>query len=148
MDLSSGRALDPKAVVKMLRIVFVAMLLSLFLYPVVLLQIQNRPEAHLDRTFQMGILAAGIVTGAVVIFLRFVHIPGIFSSSEPPEPRQLAGQVLISFILCFVFSESTALFGFVLAILRGDSRYYIPLYLAGVLLMVACYPQLPSPDSN
>ncbi len=148
MDPSSGRALDPNAVLRMLRIVFAAVLLSLLLYPVVILAMKDRPDAHLDHTFQMWIFAAGMVTGVVVLYLRLVRIPGIFSTSEPPEPRALAGQLLTSFILCYVFSEATALFGFVLAILRGDPRYYIPLYVAGVLLMVSCYPRLPSPDSN
>ena len=131
-----------------LRIVFAFILLSICIYPFIIHLIQDRPEGHPDPIVQQGILVAGMLTGAVVLYLRFFRIPDLFSSSEPVDPGQLAQKVFTTFVVCYVFSEATGLFGFVLAFLRGDSKYYVPLYLAGVFLMVICYPAFPSTESS
>lgn len=148
MPSNSSNALTLKKAQSALRIVFAVMLLSVCLYPVVLLEAQDRPQGHPGHILQQAILAAGIVTGAIVLYLRFVRVPDLFSSSEPMDPSQLAKKAWILFIVCYVLSESTALFGFALAFMRGDSRYYVPLFVAGVLLMLACYPAFPSADSR
>ena len=146
---NSRGTLDPKTVVRRLRIIFAVMFVSLCLYPypVVFLRLHGVGDTYPNHTAQTGILAAGMLTGAVVLYLRFVRIPDLFSSAEPTNRQVLAARALTYYILCYVFSEATALFGFVLAFMRADSRYYVPLYIADMLLMVVCYPRLPSSDS-
>jgi hypothetical protein len=45
---------------------------------------------------------------------------------------------------CGLASDVTALIGFVLAVMHAAPKFYIPLYLAGVVLMLLCYPRLPA----
>jgi hypothetical protein len=90
----------------------------------------------------------GIVTGAVVLYLRFVRIPGLYSRLEPMDAKTLALQANFNYILCYVLSEATALFGFGLAFMHGNPKLYVPLFLAGALLMLLCFPRLPASESQ
>ncbi len=146
MSQNQRRAMDPRQVVRTLRLVFAMMLFSLCLYPVVLTQIHDSSITPPDRTFQTIISLVGIVTGSVVLYLRFVRITGLFSPNEPMDGRTLAAQAWTYYILCYLFSETTALFGFALAFMRGDPKFYVPLYLGGVLLMLLCFPRLPGKE--
>ena len=148
MPSDSPETLDLKKAQFVLRIVFVVILVTVCIYPALLHLMKDRPEGHPAAIFQQAILFAGMLTGAVVLYLRFFRIPNLFSSSEPVEPLQLARKAFLYFLLCHIFSEATAMFGFVLAFLGGDSKYYVTLYAAGVFLLVACYPIFPSTDSR
>jgi hypothetical protein len=44
---------------------------------------------------------------------------------------------------CGLASDVTALIGFVLAVMHAAPKFYIPLYLAGPILMLVSYPRLP-----
>ena len=105
-----------------------------------------RPTSSLppSQSFQFIISLFAIVTGAVVLYLRFGLIAGLSSTIEPMNETMLAQRIWIYHIFCYCFSEVTALFGFVLAVMHADPKFYIPLYLAGVVLMLLCYPRLPA----
>jgi len=148
VSLNQRGAMDPPQVVRTLRLVFAVMLFSLCLYPVVITQVHDSSMTPPDRTFQFGLTLMGIVTASVVLYLRFVRIAGLYSPIEPMDDKTLATQAWTYYILCYVFSEATALFGFVLAFMRGDPKLYVPLYLGGMLLMLLCYPRHPANESQ
>ena len=148
MSLNQRGVVNPRPLITTLRIVWAAMLFSLGMYVVVLVRVQNFSVTPLERTAQACIALMGILTGAVVLYLRFIRIAGLISSAEPIDDKTLASQANFNYLLCNVFSEATALFGFVLAFMHGDPNFYVPLYLAGVLLMLLCYPRLPANESR
>lgn len=148
MSFDQPVVMEPRAVVKGLRTVWGVMLVALFLYAFVLTRIPRSANVPLTPTGQFYISMVGIVTGAVVLFLRFVRIPRLASPDAPIDNKKLARQAWVTYILCYVFSESTGLFGFVLAFNRCEPKFYVPLYLGGVLLMVLCYPRLPFTSSH
>jgi hypothetical protein len=127
---------------------WVVMLFALGMYVVALILIHDSSMMPPDRTVQFGLSICGIVTGAVVLYLRFVRIAGLYSRSEPMDTKTLALRANFNYILCFVFSESTSLFGFALAFLHGAPKFYASLYLGGVLLMLLCFPRLPAKESR
>ena len=141
-------AIDPRQISKKLRIMWAVMLFSLGMYAVVLKLFHNPLAPPPVRSVQLSITLMGIVTGAVVLYLRFVRIANLISPIEPIDDKTLAVQANFNYILCFVFSETTALFGFVLAFMHGDPKFFVPLYLGGVLLMLLCFPQLPAGESQ
>jgi hypothetical protein len=143
MPLSQRRAIDTRQV-RFLRLVWAVMLFSLCLYAFALVVIHPSSAVPPDRTFQFALLMLGIVTGSVVLYLRFVRLPVLFSADGPTDENKLVVQFRLNYILCFVVSETTALFGFALAVMHGDLKIYLPLYLGGVLLMALCFPQFPS----
>jgi hypothetical protein len=142
------RTVDPQQIFRTLRMVWAVMLISLGLYVVVLALIHDSSVIPPNRTFQLGIMLMGSVTGAVVLYLRFVRIAGLYARPEPMDAKTLALQANFNYILCFVFSETTALFGFALAFMHGDPKFYALLYLGGVLLMLLCFPRLPASESQ
>jgi cytochrome b561 len=146
MLLNQPIVMEPRRVLKALRIVWAAMLFSLFMYAFVLTRIHASSNIPPDRRFQASITLMGIVTGAVVLYLRFVRIAALYSPIEPIDDKTLARKIWASHVFCYVFSETTALFGFVLAFMRGGPNFYVPLYLGGVLLMVLCFPRLPEKE--
>ena len=127
MSFDQRVVMEPREVVKGLRIVWAVMLIALFLDAFVLTRIPRTANVPPMPTFQIYISMVGIVTGAVVLFLRFVRIPRMESPDEPIDNKKLARQAWMTYILCYVFSESTGLFGFVLAFMRGDPKFYLPL---------------------
>jgi hypothetical protein len=150
MNLNQRVVIEPRQAVRQLRLVWTMMLFSLGLYVVVLriisspTVIHNSPTIPLDHTFQYGVLACGIATGLVVWYLRFVRLAGLSSVTGQIDEKTLVRSVWATHILCFVCAEATFLFGFALAFLHGEFKLYVPLYLGGVLLMLLCYPRLPS----
>ena len=146
MSPTQPRTVDPRQIFRTLRIVWAAMLFSIGMYVVVLTLIHDSSIIPPSRTFQFGITLMGIVTGAEVFYLRFVRIARLYSRIEPIDDKRLALQANFNYILCYVLSEATALFGFVLAFLHGDPKLYVPLFLGGVLLMLLCFPRLPGKE--
>ena len=144
MPLNAPLPLDPQRAIKTLRIVWAAMLFSLIMYAVVLRRIPLGAHGPLDPQAQNGIALMGILTAAVVLYLRFFRITALSSPTEPVAAPVLARQIFALHLFCFIFSETTGLFGFALAFMRSDPKFYVALYLGGVLLMLLCYPQLPS----
>src|SRR5208282_955977 len=69
----------------------------------------NPPTVPPDHSVQTGITMVGNLAGVIVLYLRFVRIPGLFSSIEPIDDKKLAAQANLNYILCYVFSESAAL---------------------------------------
>ena len=147
MPLSQGGAMNPRQVIRKLRIVWAAMLFSLGLYTLVLLRIHRPAVIHLERTVQVGIALLGIVTGVVVLYLRFIRIANLIASAGSMDDKTLAAQANYHYLLCYVFSQAVALYGFVLAFLHGDHNIYVPLFLGGLMLMLLCYPRLPANGS-
>jgi hypothetical protein len=148
MSPTEPRTVDPRQILMKLRMVWAVMLFSLGMYVVVLALIHDSAVVPPHRTVQIAITLMGIATGAVVLYLRFVRIAGLYSPIEPMDAKTLAIQANFNYILCYVLSEATSLFGFALAFLHGAPKFYAPLYLGGVLLMLLCFPRLPANESQ
>lgn len=81
-------------------------------------------------------------TAAAVLYLRFARIPPLLENPTIETGRRLA-QLRMFYILCFVLSETVALYGFVLRLL-GASRADTNLLFGGaVVLFLLCYPRTP-----
>ena len=135
--------MDPGQALKTLRIVWVAMLFSLVMYAVVAFIVRNPSTFPPPRTVQISLALMGLMSGLVVLYLRFSRIPDLASSVEPLDKKTLARQLYATHLICYVCSEVTGLLGFVLAFMNGDSKLFVTLFLGAVLLMLVCYPQFP-----
>ena len=135
--------LEPKKVLRTLRTVWVGMLASLGLYAYTARIIHLPPAPAPKSSFQLSMVGLGIVFAAVVLYLRMARMENLLSQLESGNFKSLAQKIYATYIISFVFSEATALFGFSLFFVHADPKYYISLYLGGVLLMLFCYPRLP-----
>ena len=134
--------------IKQLRIVWATMLVALGMYVVVLnVTAPGRKQVTPPALpLQYGIVACGIAAALSVVYLRFVRMAGLTDAIEPVDPKAIATRIRTTYIASFVFAEATGLFGFVLAFINGDRRFYDLLFGLGVVLLIVCYPQSPSEE--
>lgn len=129
---------------KQLRIVWATMLVALGMYIVVLNV--TAPGRKLITPaalpLQYGIVACGIATALIVVYLRFVRMAGLTDAIEPVDPKAVATRMRTTYIVSFVFAEATGLFGFVLAFMNGEQSFYESLFGLGAVLLIVCYPRL------
>ena len=146
MSLNQPVVMEPRQVVRALRIIWAVILISQFLYMATATRIHAVTIFPLEQRLQMIIAMMGVATAAIVLGLRYVRIAGLISPPDPIDAQTRAKRALTTYIACYVLCESISLYGFVVAFLRGAPKFYVPLYLGGVLLMILCYPRLPSEE--
>ena len=144
MPLNEQPALTPQRAVKTLQTAFIVMFIWMCSLPFIQVRMRLTSSVPPPQSSQLIISLFAIAAGAAVVYLRFGLIAGLSSPLEPMNETTLAQKIWMYHIFCFVFSEVTALFGFALAVMHADPKFYVPLYLAGPILMLLCYPRLPA----
>jgi hypothetical protein len=85
-----------------------------------------------------------MAVGAVALYLRFVKIPEVIAQMGSTDFTLIARKLFAMHLLTFVFSEVISLFGFSAFIVHSDPRHYGTLYLGGLILMLLCFPRVPT----
>jgi len=135
---------EAQAVFRLLRLIYVAMFVSVGAYwlvgEVVARQTEITAPAITVRVLQ--VVAAGTVLAVLV--LRFQRIPALTATALTTEPAARLARLRVLYLVCFALAEAVALYGLVLRFLgvpRGDVTLF---FLAAVVLFLLCYPRPPA----
>ncbi len=125
-----------------LQVVRFAMLISIVLYLVIVVQLpaHTAPNPLLFRVLAL----LGVANVGLILFLRriFVASPAEVLRSSPQDSTALA-KWKSGHILTWAFAEAIALYGLVLHFLGFSMREVSPFFMAGALLIVVFGPKLP-----
>jgi len=128
---------------KHLRVVHVALLVSLGLYAYVGERIQKEPKV-LDPAFLKAMAGLALATGVVVLFIRMRLISGAEEQFRLPSTDTSAlirwhKLHFMSFVLC----ESIGLYGIVLRVLGASLSQAAGFYAGAIVLMLFSTPRRP-----
>jgi len=127
-----------------LKIVFFVLVFWVLLYGVVLKRVQIPAASHPPGSMITGLMIVAVTTALIVLYLRFKKIGALLPPDvATPLPERL-GRTQALFILCFVLSQSVALYGFVLGVLGAENRDVLPFFVGALVLFALCYPRLSS----
>jgi hypothetical protein len=129
---------------KILRIIHLALLVSMGLYIWVAEKIVVHPAQVLDRVFStsIGALVVVIVIAAFVVRSKMIG-PALDTLQTQPEDTGSLTRWRAGNIISYALAESTVLFGFVLRIMGAPLTQSAWFYLAGPLLMLSWWPRRP-----
>ncbi len=135
---------DLGALARFLKVLWFSMAVSIALYWVIiefaLPPVTPHPLGLIKTVFQ----GLALAFGAAVLFLRFMLIGKLTSREVPEEAASQAAKLRMYYLLCYIFAEVVALYGFVLHFL-GAARSEVALFfIAALALDVFCYPTSPS----
>lgn len=141
--VSSPPAVDVKALLRFLKIVYFSMFVAVGLYWVVLEEVAARIEPAELGVVKTSLAAVAAILGGVVLYLRFARIGALLTETTSDWSQRLA-RLRFFYILCFTLSEAVAIYGFVVRFLGGDRGDAIPFFLGAVVLFLLCYPRVPA----
>ena len=129
---------------RFLKTVFFVLVLSVLLYGVALKLVQIPATSRPPGNMNTGLMIVAGTTALIVLYLRFKKIGALLSPDvATPSPERL-GRTQALFILCFVLSQSVALYGFVLGFMGAETRDVLPFFVGALVLFALCYPRLSS----
>lgn len=127
-----------------LKTVFFALVLSVLLYGVALKFVQIPASSQPPGSMKTGLMVVAGATALIVLYLRFKKIVGLVSVDDATPLTERLGRIRAVFILCFVLSESVALYGFALGFLGAGIRDVLPFFVGALVLFALCYPRIPA----
>ena len=83
-----------------------------------------------------------VADGGLLLFFRYWRITSLVGGPAS-DPERFLARLRADYIVCFMVSESVALYGFLLRLIGGDSGDAIPFFLGSVVLFLLCYPRVP-----
>ena len=119
------------------------MIFSVGLYALALAFIpQSATPMSGDMIIGLGICA--VASALVVLFLRFNKIESLLIPDPPTPIAERLAKLRVYFIVCYVFSEAVALWGFVLRFMGARVIDVVPFFAGALILDALCYHRLPS----
>lgn len=126
-----------------MKLLFFIMALSAVMYFPFLLIIRPKVES-VPGELKMGLEGSALVSVLIVLFIRFVKIAGVLVPDMPITTVERLAKLRTYFIVCYVFCETVALYGFVLRFMGSSLMDAAPFFAGSLLLYALCYPRLPS----
>ena len=134
---------DVQALFRLLRIVFVAMLVSVACYWLVLEVISASLPVRLpgpEKTV-LRLVALGLVL--LVLYLRFSRIGELLAPTLPLQFSERIRKLRTHYLGSYVLSETIALLGLILKVFGATRLQAAPFFVVAVALLFLCYPRLP-----
>ncbi len=136
------------------KVIYGALLSSVAAYGLVLKFVivpQAEPaEAGIDTLLKLLPLVAG-GDALIALYFRFARL-GPLLAEVGGDVRRRMNQIRFLYILCWVLSESVALFGFAIPFFTARLEDAAPYFVGSIALFLLCYPKsiespsgLPSP---
>src|SRR5579859_1529826 len=134
---------DLRAHDRFMKLIFFSMVFSVGLYAVCLTVIA--PIAtRISDGMKIGVGFCAVGSALVVLFLRFLKIAALLTPDFPTPIAERLAKLRVYFIVCYVFSETVALYGFVLRFMGASIIEVVPFFAGALILDALCYPRLPS----
>lgn len=143
MEKSDLPPINIQAHARFMKLVFFVMVLSVGVYAGALLVISRSAE-HLSDGMKVGFEFCALASALVVFFVRFVKIARVLVPETLIPAAERLGKLRSYFIVCSVFSETVALYGFVLGFMGASLVDVAPFFVGSLVLYALCYPRLPS----
>ncbi|HLY60823.1 MAG TPA: hypothetical protein VKV95_08755 [Terriglobia bacterium] len=143
MQTPKSQPLNIQAQARFLKLLFFVMVFSVGMDAGVLQLIGQRAD-HSPDAFRMGLEVLALASALVVLFVRFVMIAGVLVPDAPIPVAERMAKLRTYFIVCYVFSETVALYGFVGRYMGGSLVESAPFFAGSLILYALCYPRLPS----
>jgi len=144
MQIPSPPPMDVHALSRLLKILFSVMVLSVMLYGVAIAEVAPQIQSRPPGTMQTGLGVMAAIVGLGVLYVRFNKIHALLSPDAPTDIPVRLTKLRQYYIVCYVLSESTALYGVALRYQGASVREVIPFFLCALILFGLCYPRLPS----
>ena len=133
---------DIQAQARFMKLLFFVMVFSVGMYGVAIQFIGPTAEQS-PNGVRIGLEACAGAASLAVLVVRFVLIARVLVPDMPIPSAERLAKVRTYFIVCYVFSESVALLGFVLRVLGARLMDAAPLFAGSLILFALCYPRLP-----
>ena len=143
MKTSDPPSVKVQAHSRFMKLIFFIMVFSVGKYAVVLREI-GQSAKPLPDGMKIGLEVWALASALVVLFVRFVKIAGVLVPDTPIPIVERLAKLRAYFILCYVFAETVALYGFVLGSMGSSLVDAAPFFVGSLLLFALCYPRLPS----
>ncbi len=143
MKTSNPPPVNVQAHSRFMKLLFFVMVSSVGLYAVVLKFVGQSPTPLPDGV-RTGTKVCALASALLVLFVRFVKIAAVLVPDMPIPAAERLAKLRTYFIVCYVFSESVALYGFVLRFLGSNIQEVVPFFVGSLFIYALCYPRLPS----
>lgn len=137
-----------ESALRLLRLVQIAMLVSIALYVFVGEEAAGRTAAS-DTTMFYAISFASIsVVGVIFVVRRTLVLPAEFQLREKPDDGVLLARWRTGYICTYALCEALALFGLVLRMVGFPFAQVWPYYAGGFVLMLISAPRRPRAEAG
>ena len=125
---------------RLLRVIHLVLFATVGMYWVVLEQLQLPACGEMPEALHTGFALLALATAGGVGFLRWQRIPAVALDSRLAPEVQRA-RLRVFYLVCFLLSESVALYGFALRLLGESREGVVPFFLGAGALFLLCYPR-------
>lgn len=123
--------------------IFFVMVFSVGLYAGVLRLIGQIAE-HLPDGLKTITEGCALASALVVLFVRFVKIAAVLVPDVPIPTAERLAKLRVYSIVCCIFAETIALYGFGLRYMGSSLAEAAPFFAGSLILYALCYPRVPS----
>jgi len=135
-----------ESTVKAIRIIQIAMLVSIALYVFIGQSLASAARASNPVIFYVLSLAAITIVGVILVVRRTLVLQSEATLKTRPTDVATLNRWKSGYIVTDVLSESLAVFGLVLCFVGFTLSQVAPFYLAGFILMLFFRPRQPSAE--
>jgi len=135
-----------ESTVKAIRIIQVAMLVSIALYVFIGQRLTSVARAANPVLFYVLSLASITIVGVILVVRRTLVLQSEATLKTRPTDVATLNRWKSGYIVTYVLSESLAVFGLILCFVGFTLSQVAPFYLAGFILMLFFSPRQPSAE--
>jgi hypothetical protein len=132
--------------VKAIRIVQIALLVSVVLYAIVGEKVGSIPKLNDPVVFYVLSLATVTIVGVILVVRRTLVIQSAASLAARPNDLATLNRWRAGHIMTYALSEAIAVFGFVLRLMGFSLSQVAYFYISGFILLLFFGPRRPIRD--
>jgi hypothetical protein len=137
-----------ESALRLLRLVQIAMLVSIALYVFVGEAAASRAATPNTTMFHAISFVSISMVGAIFVVRRTLVVPSEIQLREKPDDGVLLARWRSGYICTYALCEALALFGLVLRVLGFTLAQVWPYYVGGFALMLLCWPRRPRAEAG
>jgi hypothetical protein len=133
-----------ESAIKVIRIIQIALLVSVVLYVVVGERVGSIPKLNNPVVFYMLSLATVTIVGVILVVRRTLVIQSAVALAARPNDQATLNRWRAGHIMTYALSEAIALFGLVLRITGFSLSQVAYFYISGFILLLFFGPRQPT----
>ncbi len=134
---------DVQTLARLLKLVFIAMLVSVGCYWLVSEVISASLPVRILGPEKTLLRILGLALTVVVLYLRFGRIADLLAPAVTTDLAERIRKLRVTYIGSYMVAEAVAVLGLVLKILGATRLQAAPFFVVAAALLVVCYPRLP-----